>query len=73
MAIGVAVLSTLAASRTEQLLAAGQPEAAALTDGYRLAFTTSAGLLLAAFAVGVLVLRQPATTAAEQHETVTAS
>ena len=60
MAIGVAVLSALAASRTSVLVTAGQSEAAALTGGYRLAFTVSAGLLLAAFLVGLVVLRQPA-------------
>ncbi|MCT9934060.1 MFS transporter [Planotetraspora sp. A-T 1434] len=59
MATGVAVLSTLAASRTEGLLAAGSGEAEALTGGYRLAFTVSAGLLLAAFAVALAVLRRP--------------
>ncbi|MFG3441006.1 MFS transporter [Nonomuraea sp. NPDC047897] len=60
MAIGVAVLSTMAASRTGELLAAGAGQAAALTGGYRLAFAISAGLLLAAFAVALLVLRRPA-------------
>ncbi|GGS68459.1 MFS transporter [Planobispora rosea] len=58
MAIGVAVLSTLAASRAEQLLAAGGSQASALTGGYRLAFTVSAGLLAAAFVVGLVVLRR---------------
>ncbi|MET9431307.1 MFS transporter [Streptomyces sp. NPDC003036] len=57
MALGVAVLSTLAASRTEGLLTAGTPQAEALTSGYRLAFTVGAGLIVAAFAVAVLVLR----------------
>ncbi|WP_092541358.1 MFS transporter [Actinoplanes derwentensis] len=59
MAIGVAVLATLAASRTEHLLATGAAEAAALTGGYRLAFAASAALLTAAFLVGAVVLRQP--------------
>nr|WP_101785930.1 MFS transporter [Nonomuraea indica] len=59
MAIGVAVLSTMAASRTGELLAAGAGQAAALTGGYRLAFAISAGLLLAAFAVALVVLRRP--------------
>ncbi|GAA0411068.1 MFS transporter [Microbispora corallina] len=63
MAIGVAVLSTLAASRTDELLAAGAGEAAALTGGYRLAFAVSAGLLVAAFAVALAVLRRPAPAA----------
>ncbi|MBB6350110.1 MFS transporter [Nonomuraea muscovyensis] len=60
MAIGVAVLSTMAASRSGELLAAGAGQAAALTGGYRLAFAISAGLLLAALAVALLVLRRPA-------------
>ncbi|WP_433332796.1 DHA2 family efflux MFS transporter permease subunit [Spirillospora sp. CA-294931] len=60
-ALGVAVLSTLAASRTEHLLAEGEPRAAALTGGYSLAFAVSAGLLVAAFAVSLVVLRRPAT------------
>ncbi|CAM5438622.1 hypothetical protein SFIMM107S_01698 [Streptomyces griseus] len=57
MALGVAVLSTLAAGRTEALGAAGHSSAEALTGGYRLAFTVGAGLLAAAFAVAALMLR----------------
>ncbi|MET9240968.1 MFS transporter [Nonomuraea sp. NPDC003709] len=64
MAIGVAVLSTMAASRTGELLAAGAGQAAALTGGYRLAFGISAGLLVAALAVALTVLRRPAPAAA---------
>jgi EmrB/QacA subfamily drug resistance transporter len=60
MAIGVAVLSTLAASRTGELLAAGRAGAEALTGGYRLAFTISGGLLAAALLVALLVIRPPA-------------
>ncbi|SEG72942.1 drug resistance transporter, EmrB/QacA subfamily [Nonomuraea solani] len=59
MAIGVAVLSTMAASRTEELLSAGRDRAEALTGGYQLAFGISAGLLITAFVVGLVVLRQP--------------
>ncbi|MFE5477933.1 DHA2 family efflux MFS transporter permease subunit [Nocardia sp. NPDC056541] len=58
MAIGVAVLSTLAAARTGTELVAGASDAAALTSGYRLAFTVAAGLLAAALVVGVTVLRK---------------
>ncbi|MEU4811158.1 DHA2 family efflux MFS transporter permease subunit [Nocardia fluminea] len=57
MAIGVAVLSTLAAARTGTELVAGASDAAALTSGYRLAFTVAAGLLVAALIVSVTVLR----------------
>ncbi|MFI7107542.1 MFS transporter [Nonomuraea sp. NPDC050227] len=59
MALGVAVLTTLAASRTQELRAGGAAEAAALTGGYHLAFATSAGLLAAAVVVALAVLRRP--------------
>ncbi|WP_067721415.1 MFS transporter [Nocardia yamanashiensis] len=58
MAIGIAVLSTLAASRTGTRLAAGASEAAALTSGYRLAFAVAAGLLAVALVVSAVVLRR---------------
>ncbi|MEV8631478.1 MFS transporter [Streptosporangium sp. NPDC051023] len=60
MALGVAVLSTLAASRTEGLLADGESQAVALTGGYRLAFAVGAGLITVAFAVAFFMLRRPA-------------
>ena len=56
-ALGVAVLSTLAASRTARLQVAGFDNAAALTSGYRLAFATGAGLVVAAFIVATVLLR----------------
>ncbi|MCE6996572.1 MFS transporter [Saccharothrix sp. S26] len=58
MAVGVAVLSTLAAARTGEELAAGVAEPAALTAGYRVAFTVAAALLAAAFATSLVVLRK---------------
>ncbi|MFB6783776.1 MFS transporter [Streptomyces sp. NPDC056352] len=57
MAVGVALLSTLAASRTEGLLTNGANRATALTGGYHLAFTVGAGFLVAAFVVAYTVLR----------------
>ena len=57
MALGVAVLSTLAASRTESLTAAGRSTAEALTGGYHLAFAVGTALVLAALAVAFTVLR----------------
>ncbi|MDT9693309.1 MFS transporter [Streptomyces sp. P9(2023)] len=59
MALGVAVLATLAAARTHALTEAGRPAAEALTSGYHLAFGVGTGLLVAAFAVALTVLRQP--------------
>lgn len=68
MAIGIAVLSTLAASRTGSQLVSGASEAAALTSGYRLAFTVAAGLLAAALVVTLTVLRRPSVTASAPVE-----
>jgi hypothetical protein len=56
-ALGLAVLSTLAAARTARLQVAGLDGAAALTSGYRLAFAVGAGLVLAAFVVATVLLR----------------
>ncbi|MER5759111.1 MFS transporter [Streptomyces sp. NPDC002082] len=57
MALGVAVLSTLAAARTDSALATGLDRATALTSGYHLAFGIGAGLMLAALAVAATLLR----------------
>ncbi|WUD86049.1 MFS transporter [Streptomyces sp. NBC_00503] len=57
MALGVAVLSTLAASRTDSLLSTGHSRAEALTSGYHLAFGIGAGLLVTALAVTTVLLR----------------
>ncbi|MCX5397970.1 MFS transporter [Streptomyces sp. NBC_00102] len=70
MALGVAVLTTLAAGRTEGLLAAGHDPAHALTEGYRLAFTVGAGLVGAAFVATLLLL--PARPSATSGGPVTA-
>ncbi len=56
-ALGLAVLATLSTTRTGSLLSQGASNAAALTDGYHLAFTIAAGLVLAAIAIGVVFLR----------------
>jgi EmrB/QacA subfamily drug resistance transporter len=56
-AIGLAVLATLATERTDNLVADGEPAAAALNSGYHLAYLTGAGLVLVAIAVAVSFLR----------------
>ncbi|MEU4094919.1 DHA2 family efflux MFS transporter permease subunit [Streptomyces sp. NPDC026673] len=58
-ALGVAVLSTLAGSRTQSLLDDGHGTASALTGGFRLAFGTGAALLAVAFVLAAVVLRPP--------------
>jgi predicted MFS family arabinose efflux permease len=56
-AIGIAVLVTLASDRTADAVASGVPQLQALTDGFHLAFTVNAGLLLAAALVAPLIGR----------------
>lgn len=56
-ALGVAVLTTLAARRTESLGAAGHGRDAALTGGFQLAFGIGAALVAAAAVVTLAVLR----------------
>jgi EmrB/QacA subfamily drug resistance transporter len=61
-ALGIAVLGTLAASRTTHLLAGGDASASALTGGYRLAFLIAAGCVAVGFAIALTVLREPEPT-----------
>jgi EmrB/QacA subfamily drug resistance transporter len=56
-ALGLAVLATLATTRTASAASHGASTAAALTDGYHLAFTIAAILVLAAIAIGLVLLK----------------
>jgi EmrB/QacA subfamily drug resistance transporter len=56
-ALGLAVLATLATTRTGHLLAAGESAPAALTEGYRLAFAIAGALVVAALGVALALLR----------------
>ena len=62
-ALGLAVLASAAAARTDDLLASGESQAAALTGGYHLAFLIGALFAAAAAVVGGLLLRPSAATA----------
>jgi EmrB/QacA subfamily drug resistance transporter len=72
-AVGLAVLASVAASRTSTLLDAGHSEAAALTGGYHLAFLLGAIFAAAAAVIGATVLRESAPAAAHSAEPVTES
>ncbi|HEY7633515.1 MAG TPA: MFS transporter, partial [Thermoleophilaceae bacterium] len=65
-ALGLAVLATVSATRTDHLKAAGKSTAQALTGGYHVAFLIGAALCLAALAVTLLVI-EPEKKAAEHH------
>lgn len=57
-ALGVAVLSTLAAARASAAAASGAAALQALTSGYHLAFTVATALLLAALVLTAATLRR---------------
>ncbi|TQF05827.1 MFS transporter [Kitasatospora acidiphila] len=57
-ALGVAVLSTVAAGHTAGLRAAGHDAVGALAGGYRLSFAVAAGLLALAFVAAAVLLRE---------------
>jgi len=63
-ALGLAVLASLAASRTDTLTESGSSELAALTGGYHLAFLGGAICAGAAAALGAFLLRPAAMPAA---------
>jgi hypothetical protein len=58
-ALGLAVLATLSATRTDSLVESGHSTAAALTGGYHLAFLIGFVLVVAAIVVAFAVLRSP--------------
>jgi EmrB/QacA subfamily drug resistance transporter len=59
-ALGLAVLASIAASRTTAVLAGGAEQVAALTSGYHAAFLVGGIFALCAAALGGFVLREPA-------------
>jgi MFS family permease len=62
-ALGLAVLATLAASRTDNLIGDGQSQTSALVSGYHFAFWIGALLVGAAIAVALTVLEPVAAQA----------
>ncbi|MDP8947176.1 MAG: MFS transporter [Actinomycetota bacterium] len=64
-AVGLAVLATLSATRSERLIENGKITAAALTEGYQLSFLIGAGLVVVAIVVALTVL-QPERRAMEE-------
>jgi EmrB/QacA subfamily drug resistance transporter len=67
-ALGLAVLATLSATRSQHLIASGTAKASALTSGYHLAFAIAAALVVAAIVVALTVLQpEPQRAHAEVH------
>jgi EmrB/QacA subfamily drug resistance transporter len=67
-ALGLAVLATLSATRSDHLLGAGKSTAAALTGGYHLAFLIGAALVGAGLVLALTVLQPEQRAAAEAVE-----
>ncbi len=67
-ALGLAVLASIAASRTDSLRAAGDGKLAALTGGYHVAFLVGAVFALAAAVIGAVFLRAELPAAAHEGE-----
>jgi hypothetical protein len=66
-ALGLAVLASVAAARTETLEAAGESAEAALTGGYRIAFLLGAVFAATGAVIGGMLLR---TREAVAHDSV---
>jgi EmrB/QacA subfamily drug resistance transporter len=72
-ALGLAVLASLAASRTDTLAASGDSPLVALTGGYHAAFLAGAAFALAAAVIGGVLLRAGIPGAAHEGEEATAA
>jgi EmrB/QacA subfamily drug resistance transporter len=66
-ALGLAVLASLAASRTDSLSANGDSHLAALTGGYHVAFLVGAVFAAAAALIGAVLLRAGAPSVEGEH------
>jgi hypothetical protein len=67
-ALGLAVIASLAASRTDSLLSAGDAPLVALTGGYHLGFLVGGLFTAAAVVLAALVLRPAASPSYEGEE-----
>ena len=72
-ALGLAILASVAASRTNHLLAAGSPHLAALVGGYRIAFMIGAAFAVLAAGLAAQMLRAGAIDGAAEAEAVAPS
>jgi EmrB/QacA subfamily drug resistance transporter len=67
-AVGLAILASLADSRTDSLLASGEDALAALNGGYHLAFLVGAAFTVAAVVLAAALLRSGAPSRAHEGE-----
>jgi MFS family permease len=67
-AVGIALLSTLAISRTEDQLASGVAQPEALTSGFQLAFWVGAAIAAVGVVAALVLIRQEEIAPAGAHE-----
>jgi EmrB/QacA subfamily drug resistance transporter len=67
-ALGLAVLASIAASRTDSLLASGDDKLTALTGGYHIAFLVGALFAVGGAALGTSLLRSPQAVPAREPD-----
>ena len=72
-ALGLAVLSTIAASQTSDRLASGASQAAALSDGFHVGFLVGAGICLVGAVLAAVLLGRPARANARAAEVESAA
>ncbi len=72
-AVGIALLSTIAISRTDNEVAAGTATPQALTSGFQLAFWVGAGIALAGVVAALALIRQEEIAAAPESAPVPAT
>ncbi len=72
-AVGIALLSTIAISRTENEVAAGTAAPQALTSGFQLAFWVGAGIALAGVVAALALIRQEEIAPAREPAAVPAA
>src|SRR5687767_4443012 len=70
-AVGIALLSTIAISRTENEVAAGTAVPQALTEGFQVAFWVGAGIALVGVVAALVLIRQEEIAASPALEGVT--
>jgi hypothetical protein len=67
-ALGLAILASLAASRSDSLLESGENQLTALAGGYHTAFLVSALFAAGAAVLGAVLLRGGRTSAVDVHD-----
>jgi EmrB/QacA subfamily drug resistance transporter len=72
-ALGIAILATVSTTRTDNLLASGTEQAAALTGGFSIAFWVAAAFAVASLVATIALLRRDDLAAVEEQQPLAAA